>query len=261
MLVMGHPQFSTQDDVGIGDGIPPVPEWQLDLSSNLIHSNPSFLTTLDLITDLEVRNVFTRLHSAFTRAQKIPFSSTRLHDLTCFVIHRLLLSAQDPTIPSPSPMTECIRYAVILYMFIIHGPTYYSHAVIMNTMTTRLINNLRDLDPTPRFCESLDLWLIAIGLVASTIAYSLLLETWNDAHMHIKSILWMENAQTANVFRPHWEAIFSSDHNYLYPGLRQVSDESPLPVIPGLEYTLLEAISLPSTIPEAFVISTCGTCP
>ncbi|KAG7127753.1 hypothetical protein HYQ45_012395 [Verticillium longisporum] len=30
MLIMGHPQFETQDDAGIGDGIPPIPEWQLE---------------------------------------------------------------------------------------------------------------------------------------------------------------------------------------------------------------------------------------
>ncbi|KAL4864032.1 hypothetical protein BDV12DRAFT_201534 [Aspergillus spectabilis] len=262
LLVMGHPQFSTQDDVGIGDGIPPIPEWQLDLS-NSSHKHTSFLTTLDVINDFEVRNVFTRLHSAFTRAQQIPFSSTRLHDLTCFVIHRLLLSASDPPITSSSPMTECIRYATILYMFIIHGPTYYSHAVIMNTITARLINHLKDLDLTPHFYESLDVWLIAIGLVASAntpqyqefkeraeiIAPSLQLETWNDAHMHIKSILWMENAQADHIFCPHWEAIFSNkSYAYPYPALLQVADDSPLPVIPGLEYALSEAISLPSIL-------------
>ncbi|KAL4915244.1 hypothetical protein BDW62DRAFT_203844 [Aspergillus aurantiobrunneus] len=31
MIVTGRPQFSTQDDLGSGDGIPLVPEWQLDM--------------------------------------------------------------------------------------------------------------------------------------------------------------------------------------------------------------------------------------
>lgn len=223
MLIMGHPQFETQDDVGIGDGIPPIPEWQLD--STALHDSSLNLSNFEV--DDAVENVFIRLRNVFQRAQRIPFSTTRLHDLTCFVVHRLLLSAPDTEDPrlSPSPITECIRYAIILYMFIIHGPTYYSHAVILNTMVTLFMEQFRQLEKTPRVYDSLDVWLFAIGMVASTgttnyqwfkekaraIAASLQLDNCDDALFHIKSVLWLETLQGEDIFRPHWEAILSGE--------------------------------------------------
>ncbi|KAL4744113.1 hypothetical protein BDV11DRAFT_210787 [Aspergillus similis] len=210
MLVMGQPQFSTQDDLGLGDGLPLVPEWQMDLTS--ADNDSYFLSILDLLVDPEVRSSLSRLQHAFNKAQSLPFSSTQLHDLTCFVIHRLLLSAPDPASTPESPFTECIRYAMALYMFIIHGPTYYSHDVIMNTMST------------PRFYESVDVWILAIGLVASSnteqygwfveraqdVAPSLKLRDWADTLMHIKSILWLETWQGEDAFRFHWDALLPS---------------------------------------------------
>ncbi|KAL2826146.1 hypothetical protein BDW59DRAFT_145566 [Aspergillus cavernicola] len=234
MLVMGHPQFNTQDDVGIGDGIPPIPEWQLD--SPGIHDCP----ISGICLDYEVTNVFIRLRNAFDRAQRIPFSNTQLHDLTCFVIHRLLLSAPDATgAPLSSPMTECIRDGIILYMFIIHGPTYYSHDVIMNTIVVRLIDNLT-LEYTPAQHDSLNIWFLAIGMVASNhrpqyrwfveraqaISTSLLLNNWDDALVHIKRILWLETDMVENIFRPHWDTI-------VIPCQPWLNDAHSVPKIPG----------------------------
>ncbi|OKL62738.1 hypothetical protein UA08_01130 [Talaromyces atroroseus] len=220
ILIMGHPEFETQDDVGIGDGIPPIPEWQLD--STALHDDLSELISIDV--DYAVRNVFIRLRYVFQRAQRIPFSTIRLHDLTCFVVHRLLLSASDTANPRSSPITECIRYAIILYMFIIQGPTYYSHAVILNTTVTRFIEHLKQLESTPRAYDSLDVWLLAIGMVASTgtahyrwfmetaraMAASLQLGNCNDALVHIKCVLWLGTLQGEDIFRPHWDAILSA---------------------------------------------------
>jgi hypothetical protein len=220
MLIMGHPQFETQNDVGIGDGIPPVPEWQLDPTA--LHDDLSEFSSIDV--DSAVRNVFLRLRNVFQRAQRIPFPTTRLHDLTCFVVHRLLLSASDMADPQSSPITGCIRYAIILYMFIIHGPTYYSHAVILNIVITRFMEHLKQLESTPRVYDSLDIWLLAIGMVASTgtihyqwfaeiaqaMAASLQLRNLEDALDRIKSVLWLETLQGENIFRPHWDAILSA---------------------------------------------------
>lgn len=217
MLVMGHPQFQTQDDVGIGDGIPPIPEWQLD--SAAVYADLSELTSIDI--DYAVRNVFIRLRSVFQRAQQIPFPPTRLHDLTCFVVHRLLLSASDTPNHQSSQVTECFRYAIILYMFIVQGPTYYSHVVILNTFITRFMQHLQQLEMTPRERDSVDIWLLAIGTVASTgtthyqwfieraraVATSLQLGNWNDALVHIKSVLWLEILQSEDIFRFHVDAI------------------------------------------------------
>ncbi|KAE8446561.1 hypothetical protein EG329_011893 [Mollisiaceae sp. DMI_Dod_QoI] len=229
MLVMCHPQFETQDDVGIGDGIPPIPEWQL--SSTGLRDVLSELGTFDV--DCEVRNVFIRLRNVFQRAQRVPFPSTRLHDLTCFVVHRLLLSASDTVDTPPSSMTECVRYAIILYMFIIHGPTYYSHEVILNKIVNRYIASLKQLETTPRVNDLLDVWLLAIGMVASSgtthyqwfveraqaRAASLQLDNWHDALPRIKSVLWLETPQSANIFRPHWEAILSTAKQLRSPDL------------------------------------------
>ncbi|KAE8319812.1 hypothetical protein BDV41DRAFT_570739 [Aspergillus transmontanensis] len=219
MIVMGYPQFETQDDVGIGDGIPPIPEWQLDPTT--LYDDSSELISMEV--DYAVRNVFIRLRSAFKQAQRIHFPTTRLHDLTCFVIHRLLLTVPD-TESSHSSITECVRYAIILYMFIIHGPTYYSHAAMMNSIVIRFIDQLKQLGSTPPAYGSLDAWLLAIGLVASTgtpeyqwfieraqiMAASLRLSNWNDVLVRIKCILWMETLQGEDIFRPHWDAIFST---------------------------------------------------
>ncbi|KAF7589268.1 hypothetical protein BBP40_004526 [Aspergillus hancockii] len=217
MLVMGHPQFETQDDVGIGDGIPPIPEWQMD--SITLYDDLSDLCSVEV--DYAVKNVFIRLRNAFQRAQQMPFPTTRLHDLTCFVVHRLLLTAYPPS----SPTTECIRYAIILYMFITQGPTYYSHAVILSMIVTRFIEHLKQLESTPRGYGSLDVWLLAIGMVSSTgtshyqwfmeraqtLVASMQLEGWNDALFHIKSVLWLETLQGENIFRPHWDVILDGE--------------------------------------------------
>jgi multisubunit Na+/H+ antiporter MnhF subunit len=221
MLIMGHPQFETQDDAGIGDGIPPIPEWKLDwtaLSENLYDIS-------DLDIDDEVRNVFTRLRNVFQWAQQIPFPTTRLHDLTCFVVHRLLLSAPGTDNTKFSPITECIRYAIILYMFLIQGPTYYSHAVIMNMIVTRLMGHLNQLESTHRIYDSLDIWVLAIGMVASTgtanypwfierargLRAYLRLDNCDDVLFHIKRVLWLEILQGDNAFRPHWDSILGKN--------------------------------------------------
>ena len=219
MLVMGHPQFETQDDSGVGQGIPPISEWQLDIKP-LKDDVENFLQDE---VDYEVRNVFSRLRNIFKRADQVPFPTTQLHDLTCFVVHRLLLTIPDTRSP-PSPMTECVRYAIVLYMFIIHGPTYYSHAVILNTTIIRFIQYLKQLDQTQRSDDLLDVWMVAVGMVSSTgmvhhhwfveramsVAEWMPIKSWVEALVHIKSILWLETPQGEDIFRPHWDGIFGT---------------------------------------------------
>ncbi|KAF7175007.1 hypothetical protein CNMCM7691_005475 [Aspergillus felis] len=217
LLVKGHPQFETQDDVGIGDGIPPIPEWQLDITA--LPDCISELSSLHI--DDSVWNVLIRLFSTFQRAQYTPFPPARLHDLTCFVIHRLLLSAPDMSSPQTSPVTECIRYAIILYMFTIQGPTYYSHAVILSMIVGRFMEHLTRLYSTPHVPGSLDLWLFSNGLVASSgtplyqwfmeraraLAAELQMSIWDDVLIRIKCILWLETARAEGIFQLHWDAI------------------------------------------------------
>jgi hypothetical protein len=217
MLIMGHPQFDAQDDSGTGHGIPPIPEWLPDSSSP-----QHYVPDIDNL-DSEVRNVFIRLRNVFQRAGRLPYPTTRLHDLTCFVIHRLLLSAPDSASPGSSPLTESVRYATVLYMFIIQGPTYFSHAVIFNRILEKLVRQLQRLETTRSVSPSLGLWLLAVGMVASTgtpyyqwftgrasaTVVSLDLTTWDQAAVRIKSVLWLETQQGAHLFRPHWDAVFN----------------------------------------------------
>jgi hypothetical protein len=218
MIIMGHPQFEAQDDVGIGDGIAPIPEWQLD--STTLQDDLFELSSID---DYGVKDVFIRLRNVFKRAEQIPLPATRLHDLTCFVIHRLLLPSSDQQ-PQVSPNTECLRCAIILYMFITQGPTYFSHAVILNTVVTRFMQHLDQLELISRVYDSLDIWILAIGMVASSgtghyqlfmeraqaMAHSLQLRKWNDAFIRIKSIMWLETLQGEDIFRPPWESVFAA---------------------------------------------------
>jgi hypothetical protein len=216
MLIMGHPQFDTQDDMGTGHGIPPTPEWQLSL--NAIQEAPPELTYLEI--DDEVKEVFIRLRSVFQRAQRIPFTSTLLHDLAGFVIHRLLPSARDIT-NETAPLTECVRYAIILYMFIMQGPTYFTHVVIFSQILGRFVEHLQRREQNTQ--DPIDVWFLAVGMVASTgtphylwfrdtaraTAVSLHLSTWDDASVYIKNMLWLETRQGEGIFRPHWDAIFN----------------------------------------------------
>lgn len=226
MLIMGNPQFITQDDLGIGDGIPPIPEWQLDPTVN----DNSLAIFADI--DPEVKNVFIRLRRIFQHAQEIPLSTTRFHDLTCFVVHRLLSAPDLPTSPL-SPMTECIRYAIVLYMLTIHGPTYFSHVVMSNSMVVRLVSHLEERDSIARAYDSLDVWILGVGMVASvgtlnyesflqrakSVATALLLETPQDAMSHMKRILWLDTIQPGDIFRPHWDAIFHGTTPFVSPDL------------------------------------------
>ncbi|RJE25106.1 hypothetical protein PHISCL_02577 [Aspergillus sclerotialis] len=270
MLIMGHPQFSTQNDAGIGDGIPPIPEWQLDTTT--LHNDIPDISN-DYV-DYEVKNVLLRLRNAFQRAQQIPFSTTQLHDLTCFVVHRLLLSASDTTNPEPllSPFTECIRYAIILYMFIIQGPTYYSHAVIFNTILTRFTEHLTQLQLTPHFYGSIYVWILTVGMVASTgtphyqwfmeraqdVTSSLQLGSWNDVFTRIKRVLWLETMQGECIFQLHWDAILSPSSQ---PGPSDISVWAPQNSIDAgfLQNTISPPNWITNSPESAFTIEGNGT--
>ncbi|KAK1968299.1 hypothetical protein LY78DRAFT_679461 [Colletotrichum sublineola] len=215
MIVTGQPQFETQDDAGIGDGVPPPPEWQLD--STAFQEDTSEIGDAEM--DYTVRDVAVRLRNIFRRAQQVPLAPTRLHDITCFVIHRLLLSIPHGT-DTLSPASECIRNAIILYMFIIQGPTYYSHAVIFNTILGRFMNHLAQLHAARHEYGSLDVWLLTIGMAASygteyygwitsrlrDVVRATHLTCWDDALVHARGLVWLETRRSDEAFRHHWDA-------------------------------------------------------
>ncbi|GKT48183.1 uncharacterized protein ColSpa_08364 [Colletotrichum spaethianum] len=216
MIVTGQPQFETQDDTGIGDGVPPPPEWQLETTA--FQEDLLELSNVDI--DPAVRNVLMRLRNIFRRARQVPLAPTRLHDLTCFVIHRLLLSSPSEMDPQSST-SECIRYGIILYMFIVQGPTYYSHVVIFNTILNQFMDHLQHLQSIPYIDGILDVWLLTIGMAASNgtehydwlmrrardVAVARQLTSWDDALVHIRGLLWLETRHGDDAFRTHWDAM------------------------------------------------------
>lgn len=71
-----------------------------------------------------VLNILQRLQAVFEQQISAEISVADRQDLACFVIHKLL------RLPSPSQsgtgsaeVSEAIRYAICVYMFLIHGPT------------------------------------------------------------------------------------------------------------------------------------------
>ncbi|KAL2268913.1 hypothetical protein VTJ83DRAFT_3759 [Remersonia thermophila] len=219
MLIMGHPQFDTQDDAGTGSGIPPIPEWLF--SPAALHDHPELPGGLDI--GREPANTLTRLHGVFRRASHTPLTSARLHDLTCFVIHRLLLTSSDLSTGPTTPLAEAIRYGIILFMFMLQGPTYFSHAVIFNRILRHFDGHLKQLEPTASITHpSMCVWLLAVGMAASAgtplyswirdaakdVAASLQLNTWDDVLTRLKSVLWLESRQSGALYRLHWDALF-----------------------------------------------------
>lgn len=230
MLIMGHPQFRTQDDFGIGDGIPPIPEWQIE--PTFIHSDLD--ENLDMEESNEVMNVFVRLRNVFQKANRGPFPNTQLHDLTCFVVHRLFLSTAGASISELSPTVECIRYAIILYLFIVQGPIYYPHEVMLNAMVAKLKENIEQRNHKTHEPASLDFWLIAIGMVASTgtsqyewfskkattIAGSLHMESAQEVLDRIKGVLWLDKPQSEYIFSVQCERFLTSQLRSNSPDLQ-----------------------------------------
>lgn len=220
MLIMGHPQFETQDDAGMGHGIPLPLEWQL--ASDASDDEVPCLDRDDV--GPEIWSVLARLRSIFHRAQHTPFPATLLHDLTCFVIHRLLLSAPDSDDDEAAPLTEALRYAIISYMFLTQGPTYFSHMAIFQKVVSHLARHLQRLESSFRPHDELRLWLLAVAMVATAgtenyphiVEQARLTAAWlqlhnsADALCRVKSILWLETPCGEAILQPHWDAVLGA---------------------------------------------------
>jgi hypothetical protein len=217
MLITGNSQFETQDDFGTECGIPSIPQWYLDPPV----CRPYSSSLKAFITDEAIWNVFIRLRNVFERAQDVPLSTTQLHDLTCFVIHRLLPPASDLTISSDYPLTECMRHGIILYMLVIHGTTYYPHTFLLDQTLRRLEAQMATLETESRPHDSLTVWLLTIGMAASIgtehyqrlsrrariVAASRQISGWDEVTTHIENVLWLKTSQDEQLFRPHWDNI------------------------------------------------------
>jgi len=226
MLVTGSPQFDTQDDFGEGDGVCAIPQWQCQ--SSLEKKNSDLLDFDALGLDHILGNIINRLRSMFgglqTSNNSVFLSTTDLHDLTCFTLHRLL---SLPPLTGPDSLStttsKCLRYGLSLYMFIIHGPTYYSHVNILNALVLQLEYHIDTLSSSVEQQDSLLVWLLLMGAVASistnesqwflgraaTISIKLRLQSWDDVKTHLKRVLWLETS-TQVLFQQIWEEIITS---------------------------------------------------
>ncbi|KAM0425782.1 hypothetical protein ACHAPT_009032 [Fusarium lateritium] len=217
MLVTGAPQFPIQDDLGIGDGVCPTLQWLL--------ASPDLESPSEAIDDLDIdpamADILTRLRSISQEASNL--SGTELHDLTCFVVHKLLLLPPHSTEDlQQSAISESLRYAMALYMLIIHGTTYYSDIGLVMTIMPQFRRYLEVLVGSSEVDESLKLWIFSVGMVSSIdpinrkwfteqacrTATALKIQTWEDVLVQLKRTLWMETPRGA-IFQKQWEDILT----------------------------------------------------
>lgn len=216
MLVTGAPQFPTQDDTGHGNGIDPTAQWQLVSKTA---ETPGLIFCNDDL-DPAMSMILLRLRTIFYQQRQRPLTSTDLHDLTLFVIHKLLLLPPFlPTASRRSLTSECLRYAMVLYMLVIHGTTYYSLQVITTTTLSKLDAHMTALaefsDQVP---SALRLWIAIVSMAARSgaadsdlhepqarqAAKEMGLKSWDDVASNLESVLWMDTPQD-RLFQHVWE--------------------------------------------------------
>ncbi|KHN97423.1 uncharacterized protein MAM_04438 [Metarhizium album ARSEF 1941] len=218
MLVTRQPQFGINDHVE-GHGISPDLQWQL-ASANL---DPGSFGICCREIDPSVRDVLARLRHIFHHG-KVTIT-TELHDLTCFVIHKLLSpleSSCDGIQEYNHAVSLSLRHALVLYLLIIRRTTYYSHAHMAALLAKRLRGHLQDLPPHDGGLDSMKIWAISMGMVSSldlidrqfasearSARSSSGLSCWNHVLTHLESILWL-NIQQDNLFLSGWQEILTN---------------------------------------------------
>jgi hypothetical protein len=229
MLVTGTPQFQIQDETGLIDKLGPVTK--LEAVPLRAHQEPSLAAFADFDIDPVVDEVLTRSRVIFRRfgitdLQNSPakLSVADRQDLASFIIHRLLLLPCPINMDTESAIvSEAIRYGISIYMFIIHGPTYYSYMSILKELVLHLKYHLTSMSSIADVHEALSTWLFSIGIVASVgtedndwfvthisaLSIQLNLQNWEGVRANLKSVLWLEGTFEM-MFQQAWEQIFHS---------------------------------------------------
>ncbi|KAJ4986218.1 C6 zinc finger domain-containing protein [Stagonosporopsis vannaccii] len=221
MIVTQTPQFSTQDSGGSDEGIAPISQWH-QATSGLLEPNP-VLFNIPLL-DSDITDVLCRLHNLFDLDQHT-LSSTDLHDLACYAVHKLLLWSPQPqadSFPCDLITSGIVRHALVLYLLIIHGPTYFSHAQLQYATALKLQGQMEHTwFNTLSSHGSLVIWLFSIGMVASAglpegqwfvsharkATESLGLQTWNDIMVCLQNIVWLDTPTATHLFRQKWQEV------------------------------------------------------
>jgi hypothetical protein len=221
MLVTCQPQFTTKDDADSdGDGISPTSSWHLAPA-------PPDLLGLDLQRDEIEPDVYATLGRLRYIFHETHVTTAELHDLTAFVVHKLLSIQSAPCDEDTRHrflMSEIIRCSLVLYMLIIHGTTYYSHIHFADSLAKRLRGHLQQLDLEAGLPQSLRVWAISVGLASSfdpvdlqwfttqaqTAQASLVLHSWDDVVRHLENVLWLRGSQPGSLIWSQWQEIFNS---------------------------------------------------
>ncbi|KAH8587135.1 hypothetical protein B0O99DRAFT_38236 [Bisporella sp. PMI_857] len=224
MLVTGMPQFKTQDY--LSQGTAPISQWEL-VSLGTLQEVDSCLATLIPNLDIDIQNVLLRLRTLFHEGSQTTTSlgpcllqTTAVHDLAALVIHDLLPS---PYVPNDLPsISEAVRYALCIYMFILHGPTYYSHTAILHALILKLHSHLDALSFKDSDLLALKFWLLSMGLVgsigfmvhekfanqASILSAATEIKRWNQVKAALMTILWLDHPSELS-FLQAWTRILT----------------------------------------------------
>lgn len=222
MIVMQHPQFTIQDDsVSEDTGIAPILPWH---KAAEFYEDSAFPLTRTLGLDPIIGDILRRLRNLFHNPERFTISPPEFHDLTCFILHRLLIlgSQQAPH----TGTSESVRVAIAIYMLIIHGPTYYSHAGLQYKLMQELRVYLAECFSTvSSICAPLATWLVSVGMVASKgtpeslwfqakakdFTRNLGVYDWKGVLDHLEEVLWAPRVLTEQEFRESWELVWATD--------------------------------------------------
>lgn len=228
MLVTGTPQFQIQDETGLFDEL--GPSTALDGHPLLAHQRSSLSEFTDLNVDPAVEEVLARSGAIFrqfdltSRDSTTNLSVADRQDLASFIIHRLLLLPPPTDVSTDSAtLSEAIRYGMTIYMFIIHGPTYYSYVTILKELVLQLKYHLTSMALVSDIHDALCIWFFSVGTVASigteendwfvthisALSIRLNLQGWEDVRANLKRVLWLEGTFEM-MFQRAWEPIFHS---------------------------------------------------
>jgi len=202
---MGSPQFQIDETLLsqlASASQPESPTTQINLGRGLLDFGEFRLDPVFDIVLHQLRIIFTAQNQQETSAR---LSIATRQDLASTVLH-IVLPLSHSTDSGIETIAESIRFATCIYMFSIHGPTYYSDLAILKTLTLKLKDHLIPILPT-NIDNSLRVWLLSVGLVGSIgteanswfvtecsiLRATLNLQTQDDIRAHLERVLWLDD--------------------------------------------------------------------
>ncbi len=107
------------------------------MAAGLDGPEPHALEALDALDiDPAIRDIFARFRSIVHQEYLSRLTNAELDDLACFAVRQAAASASAASrqLHSISDVRRPSRLGLALYLLILHGTTYYSHADLANTI-------------------------------------------------------------------------------------------------------------------------------